>query len=72
MLVDTERHTDTVQAATSQTARPVRLELVAENRHGELVTRRVESNPGLPAFVRLLADLRHCGYRGLVLRRRGQ
>lgn len=51
--------------------RPVRLELTAENRHGELVARRMELTPGLRAFAWLLRDLRRCGYRGVVLRRIG-
>lgn len=51
--------------------RPVRLELTAENRHGELVARRMELAPGLSAFAWLLRDLRRRGYRGVVLRRVG-
>lgn len=59
-------------AATPHNASPMRVELVAESRHGELVQRRLTIKPGLPAFVRLLADLRYCGYRGIVLRKVGR
>lgn len=81
MLVDTFRISSLPPAAPAapvipatmlETAWPARVVIVAENSHGEVVERRVDMDPNLPAFARLLADLRLCGYRGIVLRRMGR
>lgn len=72
MSVDVERRGEPpISAPALGAAGAVRVELVAEDRHGELVTRRMALEPGLEAFEALLSDLRYCGYRGLVLRRVG-
>ncbi|MBU1001898.1 MAG: hypothetical protein KKE73_05200 [Proteobacteria bacterium] len=67
--MDTLRNPIVPPAATPENAWPAGVVIVAENRHGELVERRLDLEPGLPEFARLLADLRRCGYRGIVLRK---
>ncbi|BBD08426.1 hypothetical protein [Desulfovibrio ferrophilus] len=69
MLVDTYRLPIVPPVATPETAEPARAVIVAEDKHGRLVERQLELEPDLPSFVRLLADLRRCGYRGIVLRK---
>ncbi|WP_461210372.1 hypothetical protein [Desulfocurvus sp. DL9XJH121] len=70
MLADAEgRIAPPVPAAPAGAVWPVRVELVAEDREGRVVTRRLVMEPGLSSFRELLTDLDSCGYRGLVLRR---